>query len=150
MASFSILLPGESHGWRSLVGYSPWDCWGSDTTEKLHFDFSLSCTGEGNGNPLLYSCLETPRDRRAWWAAVHGVTQSWTRLKRLSSSSSFSICHAGSYFLACVHAWTAHILPGNFPSFSLSPEMIIHSFHHCFSWSLPLSLPLLIILLVFY
>ena len=49
---------------------------------------SFSCIGEGNGNPLQYSCLENPRDRGAWWAAVHGVTQSWTRLKRLSSSNS--------------------------------------------------------------
>ena len=57
-------------------------------TERLHFHFSLSCIGEGNGNPLQYSCLENPRDRGAWWAAVYGVTQSQTRLKRLSSSSS--------------------------------------------------------------
>ena len=49
---------------------------------------ALSCIGEGNGNPLQYSCLENPRDRGAWWAAVYGVAQSWTRLKRLSSSSS--------------------------------------------------------------
>ena len=64
--------------------------WGhkeSDTTERLHFHFSLSCNGEGNGNPLQCSCLENPRDGEAWWAAVYGVTQSWTRLKRLSSSS---------------------------------------------------------------
>ena len=60
---------------------------GSDTTERLHFHFSLSCIGEGNGNPLQYSCLENPRDGGAWWAAVSGVAQSWTRLKRLSSSS---------------------------------------------------------------
>ena len=53
----------------------------SDTTERLHFDFSLSCIGEGNGNPLQYSCLENPRDGGAWWAAVCGVTQSQTRLK---------------------------------------------------------------------
>ena len=59
-------------------------------TERLHFDFSLSCIGEGNGNPLQCSCLENPRDGGAWWAAVCGVTQSWTRLKRLSSSSSSS------------------------------------------------------------
>ena len=59
-----------------------------DTTERLHFHFSLSCTGEGNGNPLQYSCLENPRDRGAWWTAVYGVAQSRTRLKRLSSSSS--------------------------------------------------------------
>ena len=57
-------------------------------TERLHFHFSLSCIGEGNGNPLQCSCLEHPRDGGAWWAAIYGVTQSWTRLKRLSSSSS--------------------------------------------------------------
>ena len=56
-------------------------------TERLHFHFLLSCIGEGNGNPLQCSCLENPRDREAWWAAVYGVTQSRTRLKRLSSSS---------------------------------------------------------------
>ena len=59
----------------------------SDTTERLHIHFSLSCTGEGNGNPLQCSCLENPRDGGAWWAAVYGVAQSWTRLKQLSSSS---------------------------------------------------------------
>ena len=57
-----VLLPGKSHGWRSLVGYSPWGCKESDTTERLHFHFSLSCTGEGSGNPLQYSCLENPRE----------------------------------------------------------------------------------------
>ena len=62
----------------------------SDTTERLHFHFSLSCIGEGNGSPLQCSCLENPRDREAWWAAVSGVTQSQTQLKRLSSSSSSS------------------------------------------------------------
>ena len=63
----------------------------SDTTERLHFHFSLSRIGEGNGNPLQCSCLENPRDGGAWWAAVYGVAQSRTRLKRLSSSSSSSI-----------------------------------------------------------
>ena len=58
----------------------------SDTTERLHFHFSLSCIGEGNGNPLQSSCLENPRDGAAWWAAVYGVAQSRTRLKQLSSS----------------------------------------------------------------
>ena len=80
-----VLLPGKSHGWRSLVGCSPWGHWGSDTTERLHFHFSSSCIGEGNGNPLQCSCLENPRDGGAWWAAVYGVAQSWTRLKWLSS-----------------------------------------------------------------
>jgi len=60
----------------------------SDSTERLYFHFSLSCTGEGNGYPLQCSCLENPRDRGTWWAAVYGVEQSWTRLKRLSSNSS--------------------------------------------------------------
>ena len=59
----------------------------SDTTERLHFHFSLSCIGEGNGNLLQCSCLENPRDGGAWWAAVYGVAQSRTRLKRLGSSS---------------------------------------------------------------
>ena len=59
-----------------------------DTTERLHLHFSLSCTGGGNGNPLQCSCLENPRDGGAWWAAIYGVAQSRTRLKRLSSSSS--------------------------------------------------------------
>ena len=83
-----VLLPGKPHGWRSLVGCSPWGCWESDTTERLHFHFSLSCIGEGNGNPLQCSCLENPRDSGAWWAAIYGVAQSWTQLKWLSSSSS--------------------------------------------------------------
>ena len=83
-----VLLPGKSHGWRSLVGCSLWCREESDTTEWLHIHFSLSCIGEGNGNPLQCSCLENPRDSGAWWGAVYGVTQSRTRLKRLSSGSS--------------------------------------------------------------
>ena len=83
-----VLLPGKSHGWRSLVGCSPWGCYKSDRTERLHFQFSLSCIGGGNGNPHQCSCLENPRDRGAWWPTVYGVAQSRTWLKRLSSSSS--------------------------------------------------------------
>ena len=83
-----VLLPGKYQRQRSLVGCGPWGCEGSDTTERLPFHFSLSCIGEGNGNPLQCSCLENPRDGGAWWAAIYGVTQSWTRLKWLSSSSS--------------------------------------------------------------
>ena len=70
------------------MGYSPLGLEESDTTERLHFHFSLSCTGEGNGNPVQYSCLENPRDGGAWWAAVYGVAPSRTQLKQLSSSSS--------------------------------------------------------------
>ena len=83
-----VLLPGKSHGEGSLVGCSPWGRYKSDTTERLPFHFSFSYIGEGNGNPLQCSCLENPRDGGAWWAAVYGVVQSRTRLKRLSSSSS--------------------------------------------------------------
>ena len=88
MKTFSKL--GISHGRRSLVGYSPWGREESDMTERLHFHFSLSCIGGGNGNPLQCSCLENPRDEGAWWTAVYGVIQSRTQLKRLSSSSSSS------------------------------------------------------------
>ena len=73
-----VLLPGKSHGWRSLVGCSPWGLEESDMAERLHFHFSLLCIGEGNGNPLQCSCLENPRD---------GVAQRRTWLKWLSSSS---------------------------------------------------------------
>ena len=86
-----VLLPGKSHGWRSLVGCSPWGHEQSDTTEQLYVHFSLSCIGGGNGNPLQCSCLENPRDGGAWWAAVYGAAQSRTRLKQLSSSSLFFI-----------------------------------------------------------
>ena len=86
-----VFLPGESHGQRSLAGYSPQGRKELDTTERLPFHFSLSCIGEGNGNPLQCSCLENPRDGGAWWAAVYGFAQSRTRLKRLSSSSSSTL-----------------------------------------------------------
>ena len=80
-----VLLPGKSHGWRSLVGCSPWGHEESDTTERLHFHLSLSCIGEGNGNPLQFSCLENPMDRAAWWATVHRVEKSRTRLSDFTS-----------------------------------------------------------------
>ena len=90
-------------------------------TERLHFHFSLSCIGEGNGNPLQYSCLENPIDGGAWWAAVYGVAQIRTQLKQLSSSSRIvhraypvaqmvkeSACNAGD--------------PGSIPGSGRSPE----------------------------
>ena len=81
-----VFSPGKSHGWRSLVGYSPGGCEETDTTGWLHFHFSLSWIGEGNGNPLQCSCLENPRDGGAWQAAIYGVTQNRTWLKWFSSS----------------------------------------------------------------
>ena len=82
-----VLLPGKSHGWRSLVGCSPWG------SLRVRHDWatSLSCIGEGNGNPHQCSCLENPRDGGAWWAAVYGVAQSQTWLMWLSSSSSILV-----------------------------------------------------------
>ena len=104
-----VLLPGKSHGQRSLVGCSPWDSEESDTTERLHFHFSPSCIGEGNGNPLQCSCLENPRDGGAWWAAVYGVAQSWTWLKRLSNSSMSWLNTIHSLVTIKIkHAWYIH------------------------------------------
>ena len=97
-----VLLPGKSHGWRSLVGCSAWGHEESDMTEQLHFHFSLSCFGEGNGSPLQCSCLENPKDRGASWTAIYGVAQSWTWLKRLSSSSSSSMWNEHN----CMAVWT--------------------------------------------
>ena len=88
-----VLLPGKSHGWRSLAGCSPWQREESDMTERLPFHFSLSCIGEGNGNPLQCSFLENPRNGGIWWASVYGVAQSRTGLKWLSSSSSHIKIH---------------------------------------------------------
>ena len=99
-----VLLPGKSHGQRSLVGCRPWGRKESDTTERLHFHFSLftfmhwrrkfrgmigTSHGEGDGTPLQYSCLENPVDRGAWWAAGHGVTKSRTQL----SDFTFTFMH---------------------------------------------------------
>ena len=92
-----VFLPGECQGWGSLVGCCLWGHTELDTTGRLHFHFSLSCIGEGNGNPLQCSCLENARDGGAWWAAVYSVAQSRTQLKQLSSSSSSRV---PSYFLS--------------------------------------------------
>ena len=128
MATTPVLLPGKSHGWRSLVGCSPWGHKESDMTEWLSFHFSLSSTGEGNGNPLQCSCLENPRDRGAWWAAVYGVAQSRTRLKRLSSSSMAyylsSVLKMSHYFLQALH------LP-HFLSLNLWYLLLESFIYHC-------------------
>ena len=97
-----VLSPGKSHRQRSLVGCSPWGCKESDMTERLHFHFSPSCFGEGNGNPLQRSCLEDPRDGGAWWAAIYGVAQSRTRLKQLSSSSSSCLLWRNATQVICI------------------------------------------------
>jgi len=88
--------PMDGGAWRAC---SPWGRWGSDTTEQLHFHFSLSCIGEGNGNPLQCSCLENPRDGGAWWAGVYGMAQSQTRLKWLSLAYTHLYTTAQTYKL---------------------------------------------------
>jgi len=116
-------LPGKSHGWRYLVGCSPWGFEESDTTKGLHLHFSLSCIREGNGNPLQCCCLENPRGGGAWWAAVYGVAQSQTQLKRLSSSSS-----------------NAHIVPlgiGLLPFLKKKKESSVYIYTHKDNISIP-------------
>ena len=100
-----VLLPGKSHGWRSLVGCSPWGHWGSDTTEWLHFHISLSCIGEENGNPLQCSCPESPRDGGAWWAAVSGVAQSRTQLNNFTFTFNFHALEKETATHSSVLAW---------------------------------------------
>ena len=115
-----VLLPGKSHGWGSLVGCSPWGREESDRTKRLHFHFSLSCIGEGNGNPLQCSCLENPRDGGAWWAAISGVAQSRTRLKWLSSSSRY--IHIVGQYLITIHPQNFIVFP-NWHSVSIKIQL---------------------------
>ena len=90
----------------------------SDTTEQLHFHFSLSCIGEGNGNPLQCSCLETPRDGGAWWAAVHGVVKSRTRLSDFTFTFHFHTLEKEMATYSSVLAWRIPGTgePGGLPS----------------------------------
>ena len=97
-------------------GCSPGGREESDMTERRHFRFSLSCIGEGNGNPLQCSCLENPRDGGAWWAAVYGVAQSWTRLKWLSSNSDYI---TSSWRLAVGYSFCPLLMPFS-EAFSIS------------------------------
>ena len=85
------------------MGCGPWGCEESDTTERLHFHFSLHCIEGGNGNPLQCSCLESPRHGGAWWAAVYGVAQSRTRLKRLGSGAQTWLGGGGKFVAALTH-----------------------------------------------
>ena len=92
MAPHSVLLPRKSHGQRSLEGCSPWGRWGLDTTEWLHFHFSLSCTGESNGNPLQCSCLENPRDGEPGGLpsmGTHRVGHNWSDLAAAAAAVSY-------------------------------------------------------------
>ena len=126
-----VLLPGESHGCMSLVGCSPWGCQESDTTEWLHFHFSLSCIGEGNGNPLQCSCLEDPRDGGAWWATIYGVAQSQTQLKWRSSSSSSSSSNSSKLLITHLTPVQGH----NFCKSSAAGTLYGSCLEHSFKWA---------------
>ena len=127
---YCLPYSGKSHGHKSLVGCSLWGRLESDTTERLHFPFSLSCIGEGNGNPLQCSCLENLRDGGAWWAAVSGVAQSRTRLKQFSSRRNYFFQHFILY-------WT-NLLFSHLPSCYLPSSIESgHQHMHClYLWRL--------------
>ena len=137
MATHSSTLAWKIPWMGSLVGCTPWGCKELDTTERLHFHFSLPCIEEGNGNPFQCFCLENPRDRGTWWAAISGAAQSQTRLKQLSSSSSrnanqkklvgiLCVCAYLHFKYACIFSESC-----SFVSDSLQPHGL------CSSWNSP-------------
>ena len=119
-----VLLPGKSPGQRSLVDCSPWGRKESDTTEQLHLHFSLSCIGEGNGNPLQRSCLENPRDGGAWWAAVYGVAQSDTT--KVTASSSVQSKQSNKFILLWFIPEYKILRPISFEFYYLLSQALIH------------------------
>ena len=127
MAPHSSTLPGKSHGWRSLVGCSPWGHEELNTTERLHFHFSLPCIGEGNGNPLQCSCLENPRDRGAWWLpsmGSHRVGHDWSDLAVSLVTSISSVVPLNSFELSPI-----------FPFLSTSPSLAWWGTHLSPHWT---------------
>ena len=129
--STPVFLPGKSHRQRSLVGCSPWGHKESDTTEQPPLHFSLSCIGEGNGNPLQCSCLESPRDGGAWWATVYGIAQSWTRLKWPSSSSFRNVLYEKILSVEWLPGWGYHIYLLRNVFYKLIPEFEKMYLVHC-------------------
>ena len=117
-----VLLPGKSHGLRRLVGCSPWSREKSYTAEQLHFHFSLSCTGEGNGSPLQCSYLKNPRDSGAWWAAVSGVAQSQTAAAEAAAAAT---CQTPFILMTLLYASCMYL---NFYYLSPSLESLAISF----------------------
>ena len=103
------------------MGCSPWGREESDTTQRLHFHFSLSCIGDGNGNPLQCSCLDNPRDGKDWWAAIYGVAQSRTRLNDFPFNFHFHALEKEMVTHSSVLAWRTPGMrePGGLPSMGL-------------------------------
>ena len=119
-----VLLPGKSHGWRNLVGCSPWGRYESDTIEQIHFHFSLSRIGEGNGNPLQCSCLENPRDGEPSGLpsmALHRVGHDWSDLAAARYALLMGVCNGTitlensltfSYKVKCISTiWLSNFIP---------------------------------------
>ena len=147
-----VLLPGNSHGWRSLVDCSPWDCLELDTTERLHFHLLLSCIGEGNGNPLQCSCLENPRDGEPGGLlsmGSHRVRHDWSDLAaafpweakdlNYKSCSSFYGKHLRTD-LEIMQLWETIGLSIKYPSSTENQELVLNGLmsisHSCPSSSL--------------
>ena len=131
-----LLLPTKSHGQRSLVSWSPWGRKESDTNEWLHFHFSLSCIGEGNGNPLQCSCLENPRDGGAWWAAsmgLHRVRHDWSDF---AASALTSVLPKNIYDWFCL--WLTGLISLQTKGLSRDFSNIIVQKHQFFSAQLSL------------
>ena len=130
-----VLLPGKSHGRRSLVGCSPWGRWGSDTKERLHFHFSLSCIGEGNGNPFHCSCLENPRDGEAWWLpsmGSHRVGHDWSDLAAAAAAAGMFnlILRSSCFFDSCLVLVQRE---GNATEWKRRVNLVLNMFH---GWSM--------------
>ena len=136
--STPVLLPGKSHGQRSLVGCSPWGREELDMTERLHFHFSLSCIGEGNGNPLQCSCLENPRDRGAWWAAGHTesdtteVTQQQQQQQQQLSIQWYLIMLL--FYISLIANHIEHFSYAHCPSYIHSDEISFQVFSLLSNW----------------
>ena len=105
MTTHSSVLAWRITGMGDLVGCHLWGHTELDTTEERHFHFSLSCVGEGNSNPLQRSCLENPRDGGVWWAAVHGVAKSRTRLSNATFTFHFHALEKEMATHSSVLAW---------------------------------------------
>ena len=118
MAIHSSTLAWKIPWTEEPVGCSPWGRYESDTTKRLHFHFSLSCIGEGNGNPLQCSCLETPMDGGTWWAAVHGVVKSRTWVNDFTFTLHFHALEKEMATHSSVLAWRIPGTeePGGLPS----------------------------------
>ena len=129
-----VLLPGKSHGRRSLVGCRPWGREESDTTEWLHFHFSLSCIGEGNGNPLQCSCLENPRDGGAWWLpslGSHRVGHDWSDLAAAAAVADNVEHHFMCLLIICVFSLEKCLL-WSFAHFNIGLFIFITEFLEIF------------------